>query len=1679
MNFPSMLIDSGYALAEKISIFMKPGYAGIAYSDGDETENRIANIIAEAQDLSIFSRELAVQCTDWPALYHLSGTRANILRPFHSILKQANVLEIGAGCGAITRYLGESGANVLALEGSPRRAAIARSRTRNLENVTVIADKFDQFQCSLRFDIITLIGVLEYAPLFTDGENPVVSMLKRVRELLNPEGRLILAIENQLGLKYFAGAAEDHTGEPMLGIEGRYSTRGPQTFGRKVLTKMLQQAGFFNQQFMAPFPDYKLPVSIITEQGLNCDTFDAAALCWQSVRRDPQLPSSLVFAPELAWSVVDANGLTLDLANSFLVVAQASAEVEHDNSILAYHYSTNGRHSRYCKETLFIQQSNDDIELIYNSLSPDAARSVEGQFILFNIPHKAKYIYGKPLALKLLQIVTRDNWHIRDVGDFLRLYLSIIKSFLAEQDNSVDFESITSLLPGICFDLVPQNIMCLPNQTYQVFDQEWTLKDNMPLGWLIFRTLSQLMYSITRFGKISRKLFETNLDFFITSFKSLGFSVTEKELKILAEMENKAQVAIHGYENLSAPTFVWNAQSPLLHESLHFAMKNQEQLMMSSDTIVNLKYKEHRYKIAHVKLNSDLRNLQHRLDNLPLNYTNAGSVSWMSGMHTPYLCQQYGSQENSIVKIMRLTLGHFDRQNRSQLHQLTKLLEATPLFDTNFYRQSDPALAASKIDPLRHYFFHGASEGRNPSPYFFTSWYLAEYPDVASSGINPLFHFLMYGAHEGRNPNPYFFTSWYLNKYIHVKKQKINPLLHYIQCARHEQTWPNPYFDPEWYAQVYLTAHQENSESLAHFLSQSPEKLFNPNPYFDSKWYLQTYSWVRKTGMHPLQHYITFGLQEKTDPNPYFDTDWYLEQHPESVAEGLCPLAHYLDHLKQGNVNPNPYFDATWYCNTYPDVVENGAEAFLHYLVYGAKEYRDPGPYFSTSWYLENYPDIKDAGINPLHHFIRYGIFEGRTSYPDFDPDWYMNQYPDMLNSELPPLLHYIKIGKDEGNLPHDPNRNTNKINFDLIFGNPQEINDDDKYVPLLSAPPLQNKPVKLIAFYLPQFHAFPENDEWWGTGFTEWTNVRPAKPQFKGHYQPHIPGELGYYNLLDPTVQRRQVELAKIYGIEGFCFYFYWFAGKRLMETPIENFINDKSLDLSFCLCWANENWTRRWDGLDNEILIAQHHTNDDDINFIKYISKYIQDSRYIYINGKPLLIVYRPNLLPSAKETARRWRNWCYDNGIGEIYLAYVQSFADDNPQEYGFDAAIEFPPSGWILPYQLRKTYISETINKNSEKLVQEFNCSIRDWRIFVHNSSQYTSPKYQIFRGICPAWDNTARRKNNSAILLNSTPDLYQEWLKNAIEDTIKNHTTADERLIFINAWNEWAEGAHLEPDERYGYAYLDATRKALQIYDKCSPDEIPNRICIVIHAFYPEVLHDIFSNLCSIEVPYNVYITTTHEKIDEIKDVSSKFAINTNIILSDNRGRDILPFLKVLEKIKNEEKLILKIHTKRSIHRDDGDKWRKELFDNLLNPKNIQYIFNAFRNQPDLGLVAPEKHILFLKDYIGFNQKSVESFNNKMKGFHVNLTLAPFIAGSMFYVRANALNPIHALQLHENEFEVESGQRDGTLAHALERCFSLAVLKSGYYIGSIENPYIPAQAISDNYEFACQMKWQTR
>lgn len=354
------------------------------------------------------------------------------------------------------------------------------------------------------------------------------------------------------------------------------------------------------------------------------------------------------------------------------------------------------------------------------------------------------------------------------------------------------------------------------------------------------------------------------------------------------------------------------------------------------------------------------------------------------------------------------------------------------------------------------------------------------------------------------------------------------------------------------------------------------------------------------------------------------------------------------------------------------------------------------------------------------------------------------------------------------------------------------------------------------IAIHLPQYHPFLENDEWWGKGFTEWTNVTKSQPKFEGHYQPHLPADMGFYDLRLEETRIAQAELAKAHGIYGFCYYHYWFNGKRLMEKPVDEILKSGKPDFPFCLCWANENWTRRWDGQDQEVLIAQNYSDDDDVAHIIHLQKYFSDSRYIRVNGKPVFVVYKSHLLPNPKQTTDTWRKAALGLGIGELYLIRMEFDMENptNPLELGFDSSVEFQP--FCRPLTLLNE--ESVMQKIYRKLFTTKKSLYWENRIFDYNellriNTEAKKPLHKIFPAASPAWDNSARRKIGATMLKYSTPQKYGKWLKH-IMNTFTPYSS-QENFIFINAWNEWAEGNHLEPCQKWGSAYLEATKEAFK------------------------------------------------------------------------------------------------------------------------------------------------------------------------------------------------------------------------------------------------------------------------
>ena len=370
----------------------------------------------------------------------------------------------------------------------------------------------------------------------------------------------------------------------------------------------------------------------------------------------------------------------------------------------------------------------------------------------------------------------------------------------------------------------------------------------------------------------------------------------------------------------------------------------------------------------------------------------------------------------------------------------------------------------------------------------------------------------------------------------------------------------------------------------------------------------------------------------------------------------------------------------------------------------------------------------------------------------------------------------------------------------------------------------MNNSKIKPIAIYLPQFHPIPENDEWWGKGFTEWTNVTKAQSRFEGHYQPHLPADLGFYDLRLEEARLAQEQLAKAYGIHGFCYYHYWFNGKRVLHEPLDRKMQNPKEDLPFMMCWANENWTRTWDGADHQVLLKQEYGFEDDLAHIKHLIAFFTDNRYIKVNGKPIFIVYRPKLFPDIKKTIAIWRKAVQEAGFPDLYIGFAQNKEHSfSPEEKGFDFGFQFQPSFGTqsngIPYgnstvKIVKNRLKKALGYRIKKklgIKLESLSYFYDYQNYAKNQMKLGFNS-NVYPGITPMWDNSARRKENPFILHNSTPEKYKEWLKYIIENY--SWEIVPEQFLFINAWNEWAEGNHLEPCQKWGTAYLEATKQVL-------------------------------------------------------------------------------------------------------------------------------------------------------------------------------------------------------------------------------------------------------------------------
>lgn len=522
------ILSSHHFIKDEINgVWRRQDLSEFAYNDGDEAENYILDTLKNVQDVGVNSTELVMKMKDWPSIYHFSPLRSNLLRPFGAWFKGKRVLEIGCGCGAITRFLGESGAHVVSVEGSLRRAGIARERCRDLPDVEVICSPSDQIPDLGQFDAVLLIGVLEYARMFlgTDGQQV---LLESCRARMSVDGRLFVAIENKLGIKYFAGANEDHVNLPMYGINNSYRDQGVVTFGRLELKGILAQSGFTFTEDYLPLPDYKLPVSLVTPEGWRHHADDLAQLALESAHRDQQRTAENTFSLEQGISNIWHNGLAADLANSFLIIASQQSMPTLTPNVAAFHYS-DSRLLEYRKATTFA--INNDGRLSVRAEKGNV--SVTSIDAMQRVVDQDDFYQGNTLWFDLVNIINRPDWRLSEVGDWTREWLSLL---LTRAGLPIVYDKQT-MLPNSYQDALPFNIIRKKNGELVFFDQEWESQEPISIAYIGFRGI---YHSFLRFSSVSDSQYytQTNLSrLALDVLNDVGFSLDEEDLSALLAHE--------------------------------------------------------------------------------------------------------------------------------------------------------------------------------------------------------------------------------------------------------------------------------------------------------------------------------------------------------------------------------------------------------------------------------------------------------------------------------------------------------------------------------------------------------------------------------------------------------------------------------------------------------------------------------------------------------------------------------------------------------------------------------------------------------------------------------------------------------------------------------------------------------------------------------------------------------------------------------------------------------------------------------------------------------------------------------------------------------------------------------------------------------------------------------------
>ena len=1034
---------------------------------GDDVERYLKDVIIKAHDVTSQSFELEEKIIDWTTEYYLSSQRANLLRALNlDGIKTA--LEFGAGCGAITRYLGEMSISVDAVERNLERARITKIRCRDLENISVINANFNELKLPKRqYDAVLLIGVLEYAKKNVSSslndKQSVTSILSKAKSALKDGGVLLIAIENRMGLKYWMGASEDHYGKPYIGLYGYPQDQGIRTYDKREWEQILDMSNLRNCRFLYPFPDYKIASTILSDDFIKNNKYAYSLLYGMSSREyfSAWRPNSGEF---LLWESIQKSGYLEHFANSFFIVVSDNKDrLDQLVSCDFVHFSGNSRKPKFRIMTI---KPRDKDFIVKRRLMDTAVDENNGLVKQNQLRERSTYIKGQLLS----SVWIHSLFDVNNPSNFEKLikeYYVFLLDHFAKQGGSLEL-----------FDLIPSNIVVDSKGTYKTIDKEWVIKIKLSPEYELFRGL---MWFCNRNGILINRLYESRKFLTIKEFVEYGFRLCSLELK------EKCNQFIKLEERLQHE-ICFQKEPNSIERMLMEPIQYYEMVLQTNSFVARLywieddgEFLEERSVTVSAHLGWGRQILIFRLPN---SVNKVNSLRLNPSDHPGYFnlfkvrLIRYKQEENKKELLWQLHSSkdielcskmkgiHFCKTDTGDTF-LSTCDDPQIVFDLpdsaymkskgesfqfevemDWPRSAECLIAEDafgreieerdhliqKISANNDRFNNEVSSLRmqleaakllHERLLNSKSWRLAAQLRVIIEYIRKfklklkMIRFAFNREYKLIEKSGLFDAVYYLGEYQDAIEAYENLLDNYIKVGAREGRDPHPLFDTSYYLDQNEDIAKAGINPLTHYIKRGFKEGRDPHPLFDTSYYFDQNEDIAKAGVNPLTHYIEKGFKEGRDPHPLFDTSYYLDQNEDIAEAGVNPLTHYIENgFKEGR-DPHPLFSTSYYLDQNEDIAKAGVNPLTHYIEKGFKEGRDPHPLFDTSYYLDQNEDIAEAGVNPLTHYIENGFKEGRDPHPLFSTSYYLDQNEDIAKAGVNPLTHYIENGFKEGKDPH------------------------------------------------------------------------------------------------------------------------------------------------------------------------------------------------------------------------------------------------------------------------------------------------------------------------------------------------------------------------------------------------------------------------------------------------------------------------------------------------------------------------------------------------------------------------------------------------------------------------------------------------------------------------------------